>query len=196
MAQNYNFWNFIVFLFYSACVFILREDTWLCKANSDAESSFCKWEFCFHIECNMLGLLIVENRGFIFFLAKKNQINPCLICFICAIFGQLCLTISVSYSYWQDIVTPRNISTSKWQTRVLWNFREHKPLSEWKYNFLWAIGEMCVWLLRSGTECIKAKGYSHTYSYTKLLITPDSLHQCDIWILLHSLSKSNRIIKC
>lgn len=85
MAQNYNFWNFIVFLFYSACVFILREDTWLRKTNSGAESSFWKWEFCFRLECSMLGLLIVENKGFIFFLAKnlnKSMSNMFYLCYI------------------------------------------------------------------------------------------------------------------
>ena len=104
MTQNYNFWNFIVFLFYSACVFILREETWLCKTNSGAESSFWKWEFCFHIECSMLGLLIVENKGFIFFLDKKlnkSMSNMFYLCYIwTVVFDHYCkLWLLTGYCY-------------------------------------------------------------------------------------------------
>lgn len=55
--------------------------------------------------------------------------------------------------------------------------RTQTPLRMETHTFLRDVGEMCVCVLRSGTERIKAKGYSHTYSFTKLLITPDSLSQ-------------------
>ena len=72
MVQKLQLLKFSLAFYFTQLVYLYWGKTCLCETKSDTKSSFWKQEFCFHIECNMLGLLIVENKGFIFFPAKNK----------------------------------------------------------------------------------------------------------------------------